>query len=240
MNKQECFDIQRKAFEKGKVLCCTCEGLVEYKIEDLVNQPTNGLLYDLNRDQATILTTFPVGMIINELATINVLKYLHEQYQKKNNFKTYTKMAKVKIKKLNPNAVIPFRKHDDDYCYDCVAVSEEEVAPNVWKYGLGFALQIKGNKLSSINRCFTIRPRSSVWKTGMVLSNSIATIDEGFTGEISTVFYHVMPNMPRYKAGDRICQLHFDSDLAIDFTEVDELNETERGDGGYGSTGLKG
>jgi len=148
-------------------------------------------------------------------------------------------MVKVKIKKLHPNAVIPFRKHDDDYCYDCVAVTEEEVAPNVWKYGLGFALQIDGKKSKAINRCFTIRPRSSVWKTGMVLSNSLGTIDEGYNGELSAVFYHVMPNMERYHLGDKVCQLHFDTDLTIDFAEVDELDETERGCGGYGSTGLK-
>lgn len=148
-------------------------------------------------------------------------------------------MVKVKIKRLHPNAVIPFRKYNDDYCYDCVAVSEEEVAPNVWKYGLGFALQIDGKKSSSVNRCITVRPRSSVWKTGMVLSNSEGTIDFSYRGELSAVFYHIMPNMPRYKVGDKICQLHFDSDLAIDFTEVDELEETDRGENGYGSTGLK-
>lgn len=48
---------------------------------------------------------------------------------------------KVKIKIVDPKAVVPYKKYDRDFCYDCVAVSEEEVAPNVWKYGLGFALQ---------------------------------------------------------------------------------------------------
>ena len=42
---------------------------------------------------------------------------------------------KLKIKKLNPNAVMPFKTHDNDFCYDCVAVSREELAPNVYKYG---------------------------------------------------------------------------------------------------------
>ncbi len=85
---------------------------------------------------------------------------------------------------------------------------------------------------------FSVRPRSSVWKTGMVLSNCIGTIDEGYTGEISAVFYHVMPNMERYHVGDRVAQLHFDrTDKYLDFREVDELDETERGDDGYGSTG---
>ncbi len=144
---------------------------------------------------------------------------------------------KVKIKKLNEKAVIPFRKHDDDYCYDCVAVSEEQIAPNVWKYGLGIALQIEGSKSREVNMCITARPRSSVWKTGMVLSNCIGTVDRGYTGEISAVFYHVMPNMERYHVGDRICQLHFEADLAIDFVEVDELTDTDRGAGGFGSTG---
>ena len=47
-----------------------------------------------------------------------------------------------------------------------------------------------------------------------------------------------MPNMERYHVGDRVAQLHFDrTDKYLDFIEVDELDETERGDGGYGSTG---
>ena len=150
---------------------------------------------------------------------------------------------KVKFKRLHKDAVIPSKKIEDDFCFDLTAVTEEEIAPNVWKYGFGFALQIVNNmRIEPIKEycslCFSIRPRSSVWKTGMILSNCIGTIDEGYTGEISAVFYHVMPNMERYHVGDRIAQLHFDKTTKfLDFIEVDELDETERGDGGYGSTG---
>lgn len=84
-----------------------------------------------------------------------------------------------------------------------------------------------------------IRPRSSVWKTGLVLSNSIGTIDEGYTGEISAVFYHVVPTLPIYKVGDRVAQMKIGFTLPVDFEVVEELNETERKAGGYGSTGLK-
>ena len=102
----------------------------------------------------------------------------------------------VLFKKTNENAVMPTKAYDDDFCYDCYAVSEEEVAPNVWKYGLGFALQIENrNKPADISRYFTFRCRSSIWKTGMILSNCEGTIDDPYTGEISAVFYHVMPNM---------------------------------------------
>ena len=171
----------------------------------------------------------------------------------------------VKIKKLHPDAVIPYKTYPSDFCYDVVAVSEEEVAPNVWKYGLGLAFQIeRGNevliqdkgfgyvgaktkeitlntefdiKKSPINLSIDFRPRSSVWKTGMVLSNCEGTIDEGYVNEVSAVFYHVMPNMPRYKVGDRIGQIKIGITFPINFVEVEELDETDRGLNGYGSTG---
>ena len=151
---------------------------------------------------------------------------------------------KIKIKRLSENAKIPQKAHDDDFCYDVWAVSEEEVAPNVWKYGLGFALEITENEIQTTDDVkfvngITIRPRSSIWKTGMIMSNSLGTVDYGYRGEMSAVFYHVMPNMPRYKVGDKIAQLHLDWSEDIEFNEVDELDDSERGDGGYGSTGTK-
>ena len=150
---------------------------------------------------------------------------------------------KVKFKRLHKDAVIPSKKIADDFCFDLTAVTEEEIAPNVWRYGFGFALQVEDDIHSITTRNmfsfgFSIRPRSSVWKTGMILSNCIGTVDEGYTGEISAVFYHVMPNMERYHVGDRIAQLHFDQTTKfLDFIEVNKLDKTARGDGGYGSTG---
>lgn len=148
---------------------------------------------------------------------------------------------KVKVKKLNENAVIPFKTYERDFCYDVVAVSEEEVAPNVWKYGIGLAFQIDKESLFGhryLNLSIDFRPRSSVWKTGMVLSNCVGTIDELYTGEVSAVFYHVFPNMERYKVGQRIGQIKIGTTMPIEFVVVDELDETERNDGGYGSTGV--
>lgn len=162
---------------------------------------------------------------------------------------------KVKFKRYHKDARIPKKAYDKDFCYDVYAVSEEEVAPNVWKYGLGFGLQIERGcenvfvneesgvikyvdlSICPLNLSIDFRPRSSVWKTGMVLSNCEGTIDEGYTNEISAVFYHVMPNMPRYKVGDKIGQIKIGVTFPIDFKEVEDLNETERGMRGYGSSG---
>lgn len=168
----------------------------------------------------------------------------------------------VKIKKLNKDAVIPFKTYPSDFCYDVVAVSEEEIAPNVWKYGLGFALQIERPPLSDYSKFIAImlrkqeddiqkerdsqtnisidlRPRSSIYKTGMILSNSIGTIDENFTNEISAIFYHVFTNLPRYKVGDKIGQIKIGVTVPINFKEVSELEERDRGLNCYGSTDYK-
>lgn len=172
---------------------------------------------------------------------------------------------KVKIKKIHKDAVVPFKTYKEDFCYDVVATSCEEVAPNVYKYGLGLAFQIERGIeeiescvrftmdddtevgviaprqidmwRSPINLSIDFRPRSSVWKTGLSLANCEGTIDELYRGEVSAVFYHVMPTMPKYEVGDRIGQIKLGITFPMEFVEVDELDDTERGAGGYGSTG---
>lgn len=166
---------------------------------------------------------------------------------------------KVKFKKLRENAKLPVKKHDGDFCYDVYACTCEEVAPNVYKYMLGFSLQIAEDEELMIptsegkyhwqtvgdrvityygtNLSVDFRPRSSIWETGMVLANSCGTGDRPYTGEYAAYFYHVVPELPIYKVGDRILQMKIGITVPIEFEEVDELNKTDRGDGGFGSTG---
>lgn len=136
---------------------------------------------------------------------------------------------------------VPFKTHEEDFCYDCVAVSCEQIAPRVYKYGLGIALQIEDEGLEFLDRKIILdidaRPRSSVHKTGMILSNCEGTIDKIYTGQIYAVFYHVLDYLPKYKVGDKICQIKIGATVPMEFKKVDELTETKRGDGGFGSTG---
>lgn len=147
---------------------------------------------------------------------------------------------KVKVKKLHPDAKIPVKAegHERDFCYDCTAVSCEEIAPNVYKYHLGLAFEIV-NEDGSEEIIYDIegRPRSSVWKTGMELSNCVATIDDIYRGEVCAIFYHLLPNMPKYEVGDRVVQICLGKTEKMEFEEADELSETVRGTGGFGSTG---
>lgn len=176
----------------------------------------------------------------------------------------------VKVKFINEEArelylkasgklesVFPFKKYDRDFCYDVVATSCKQIAPNVYKYGIGLAFQIcRGpelieierrdgwakcmefdTSLSPFNLSIDLRPRSSVWETGMVLSNCTGTVDELYTGEVSAVFYHLFPDMPIYKVGDKIGQIKVGVTFPMMFIEASELDSTDRGNGGYGSTG---
>ena len=181
--------------------------------------------------------------------------------------KVKVKFANDEVKELylkssDNKSIFPFKTYDNDFCYDVVATSCEEIAPNVYKYGIGLAFQnerdwecleysfggswlakILGDSYwldlrhSHLKLSIDARPRSSVWKTGMSLSNCEGTIDEGFIANVSMVYYHLMPNMPKYEVGDRIGQIKIGVTLPIEFVEVEELDKTARGEGGYGSTG---
>ena len=112
-----------------------------------------------------------------------------------------------------------------------------EIDGKRWLKVIEYPMQERFRLLAEAAYSIDFRPRSRIWKTGMDLSNSVGTIDDLYRGEVSAVFYHVFPNMPRYKVGDRIGQIKLGFTLPIEFEEVDELGRTPRGDGGYGSTG---
>lgn len=148
---------------------------------------------------------------------------------------------KILVKKLHPDAEIPVKKEGqyNDFCYDCKAVTCEEISPNVYRYGIGLAFEIiRDDGHTEIITDIEARPRSSIYKTGLILSNCIATIDEQYRGEVAAIFYHVIPDLPIYNIGDRVIQICLGKTESIEFEEVDELSDTTRGTGGFGSTGM--
>ena len=149
---------------------------------------------------------------------------------------------RVNLKKINENAILPKQSKEGDFCYDVWAVDEEEISPNVWKFKLGFKYELIRNDLTPSRYSISLdfRPRSGIYKTGMVLANSEGTLDEFYRGEAMAIFYHVIPSLPRYKKGDRIGQIKLGISIPLDFEFVDEIDEnTERGEGGFGHTGVK-
>lgn len=142
-------------------------------------------------------------------------------------------MKSIKIKLLHQNAQIPKKIINTDACYDVVATSREDLGDGRIKYGLGFSMELP--KFTQLD----LRPRSSIHKTGLILSNCIGTGDEDYRGEYMVIFYHVIPSLPPYNVGDRILQIQLRNREDIDFIQVQELSDTDRGTGGFGSTNNK-
>lgn len=160
---------------------------------------------------------------------------------------------KIKIKRLNPNSKIPTKAKKGDFCYDVYATSCKRVGWRTWEYGIGLAVEAVrpeakfGNSASAIidrllasnivKIAIDFRPRSSIYKTGLSLCNCEGTIDEFYRGEVKAYFYRVNIFKKKYKVGERIGQIKLGFTIPMDFEWADELSKTERGTGGFGSSG---
>lgn len=136
---------------------------------------------------------------------------------------------KIKIKKLDENAVIPKYSKEGDAGMDLTAVKREYLDNEHIKYSFGIAIEIPRGFVG------LIFPRSSCYKKRQILSNAVGVIDSGYRGEISAVM--IGRAIGTYGVGDRIAQLLILPYPEVEFELSAELSETERGTGGYGSTG---
>jgi dUTP pyrophosphatase len=165
----------------------------------------------------------------------------------------------VRIKRLNEDAVIPQYAHDQDVCFDLVAVEDVIIEPGqTKKIPTGWAMQ------TPPDYWIDIRPRSGISeKTKLRISNSPGTID-AYTGEIGVLFDNIATHTNRtrqfikgldgkhekttryldentyiIRKGDRVAQALVTLKYGAMFTVVDELQPTVRGSNGFGSSGVK-
>lgn len=155
------------------------------------------------------------------------------------------KPLKVKIKKLHPDAVIPKYAKPGDAGMDLTAVSKSTDEKGNLVYGTGLAFEIPRGYVG------LIFPRSSNANTSLYLTNSVGVIDSQFRGEVKVKYKSIVNevvtedgepslhyiNVNDYEIGNRVGQIIIMPYPQVQFQVVDELSETERGDGGYGSTG---
>lgn len=138
----------------------------------------------------------------------------------------------VKVKKLHPKAQIPAPATTGAAGFDLVATSREyDEDLEVTKFGTGLAFEIPQGFAG------LIFPRSSVCKTMHRMANAVGVIDSDYRGEVSAVFDSAGASMDDYVIGDRVAQLVIVPIPAVELIEAETLSETERGAGGYGSTG---
>jgi dUTP pyrophosphatase len=135
----------------------------------------------------------------------------------------------VKIKKLKPNAVIPTYAKEGDAGMDLVITSIINESKEDISYGFGISLEIPNGFVG------LVFPRSSIRKYDLILSNAVGVIDSGYRGELQATFKKT--GLHKYEVGDRGAQIMIIPYPPIEFVEVDDLSNTERGEGGFGSTG---
>ncbi len=140
----------------------------------------------------------------------------------------------VKIKKLVEGAITPKYAKDGDAGMDLTATSKWYDDDNNVCYGTGLAMEIPKGYVG------LVFPRSSNARQDLILSNSVGVIDSGYRGEITFKFKLIEDRhlAKDYNVGDRVGQIIILPYPSIEFVEVDELSETERGTCGYGSSGI--
>ena len=164
----------------------------------------------------------------------------------------------IKFKKINENAVTPKKAHKSDAGFDLTATSKEYDNDGNVVYGTGLAFEIPEGFVG------LLFPRSSNSKRHLILSNCVGILDSGYRGEVMFKFkttcqtinpfklawtllfrkkqmtsevINVFTNGKDYNIGDRIGQMIIIPYPEIEFIEAETLSESDRGEGGYGSTG---
>ena len=175
---------------------------------------------------------------INEIDNVlsSLYKEIPTEQPQKNIINTQPAMAGggtlVKVKKLDPNAVIPSYSKVGDAGMDLTITREIENTSFSVSYGFGIAMEIPKGFVG------LVFPRSSVRNQDLILSNCVGVIDSGYRGELQATFKKTNGlDSVKYKVGERGAQIVILPYPTIYMTEVPELSDTERGSDGFGSTG---
>lgn len=137
---------------------------------------------------------------------------------------------KRKVKLLHSDAKVPIKKHPLDAGYDCFLIEKCTIpAYSSIKIPLGIAIEIKPNEM------LTIRSRSSAKTKGVSCTEN--TCDAGYTGQLFAFLINHTSESVSFEKGERVVQLVFVKIAEHEQLVIGELDETTRGNTGFGSTG---
>lgn len=141
---------------------------------------------------------------------------------------------KIKIQKIHPNALIPEYQTEGSSGFDLHAVEEVMIKPysvGLVKIGICLSLEV-GYELQ-------VRTRSGLALNHQVMVlNSPGTVDNDYRGEIKVILANLSDKDFKVQVGDRIAQGVVQKTYKAEFIECERLDETSRGSGGFGSTGV--
>lgn len=141
-------------------------------------------------------------------------------------------MLNIKVKKLNKNVQLPKQGTQGAAGIDFYLPQPVRFEPNrSKKVPLGVAVEIPEGYV------MLLIPRSSTWKTPLRMPNSVGVIDSDYRGEVCALLQNTSDFEVYKEAGERLVQGVIVPVPSVQVVEVDELSETSRGVGGFGSTG---
>ena len=143
-------------------------------------------------------------------------------------------MLEIKVKRLDPDLPIPRKATDGSSGFDIYSRVDQVINPGEFKgIPAGIVLEIpKGYEVQ-------VRPRSGLaLKHGIGILNSPGTIDSDYRGEVVVILFNLSKEPFGVKKGDRIAQIVPVKLPEVKLVEADNLTETSRGSGGFGSTGV--
>jgi dUTP pyrophosphatase len=144
-------------------------------------------------------------------------------------------MIKIKIKKIKENAIVPKYAHHGDAGVDLYSTEDYILKPGERTLvSTGIAISIPPGHEAQV------RPKSGLaLKHGISIVNTPGTVDCEYRGEIGVIAINLGQEDFKIEKGNKIAQMVFNKIEEADFEEVEELDDTTRGDGGFGSTGHK-
>lgn len=138
--------------------------------------------------------------------------------------------APLMVLKLHSDATLPVRKTDGSAGYDLTCVEDVEIAGSGWTLvSTGIAFTVPDGTYGQI------APRSGLSCKGCLVGAGV--IDRDYTGEVKVLLFNMSADPLVIAKGDRVAQLLLKRIALSDVVEVDTLDATERGEGGFGSTG---
>jgi dUTP pyrophosphatase len=154
---------------------------------------------------------------------------------------------KLRIKKTNPRAILPTRAKPGDSGLDLYACLPTQgyiilLPGDRQRLWTGIAIELPvgsvDDQMAGRGWEAQVRSRSGLTNLGIVACGGLGTVDNGYRGEIGVTLFNHSGREYRINHGDRIAQLVVAPVVYPEVIEVDELSETERGAGGFGSTGV--
>lgn len=141
-------------------------------------------------------------------------------------------MSEVKIKRLHPSAVIPTYGTNGAGCFDITAIQVSEITETTATYRTGLVFEVP------VGKAMMLYGRSGyAFKHGIRLSTCVSVIDSDYRGELLIKLRRDSNGAWFPNIGDRVAQAMIVDAHQVKFVEVDELSDTDRGEGGFGHTG---